>query len=100
MNDGHTIDVGYVHVLNDDGTCRPNCPHPGHLPGNETTMSCSDDCPIHGDAFPEAEPDWRALTDDLAADYERLATRLTAASEGWFLEGLEALARYREARQR
>ena len=42
----------------------------------------------------------RALTDDLAADYERLATRLTAASEGWFLEGLEALARYREARQR
>lgn len=28
--DWHTIDVGYVHTLTDDGECRPDCPHPDH----------------------------------------------------------------------
>lgn len=28
--DWHTIDVGYVHTLTDDGECRPDCPHPSH----------------------------------------------------------------------
>lgn len=31
MTDGHTIDVGHVHVLEHvDGPCRPDCPHPDH----------------------------------------------------------------------
>lgn len=29
--DGHTIDVGYVHVLTEPGgECVSNCPHPDH----------------------------------------------------------------------
>jgi hypothetical protein len=28
--DGHTIDVGYVHTLDGDGGCLPTCPHPDH----------------------------------------------------------------------
>jgi len=32
--DGHTIDVGYVHVLEyPHGPCAENCPHPDHLEG-------------------------------------------------------------------
>lgn len=36
-DDGHTIDVGYVHVLTDDRSeCVTNCPHPDHrLPPND-----------------------------------------------------------------
>ena len=38
--DGHTIDVGYVHVLTEPGgECVKNCPHPDHArptpPGSE-----------------------------------------------------------------
>lgn len=29
-HDGHTIDVGYVHVLTEAGACREDCPHPDH----------------------------------------------------------------------
>lgn len=43
MTDGHTIDVGYVHVLEDvDGPCRPDCPHPDHQ-GKLRCPSC-----LHG----------------------------------------------------
>lgn len=31
QKDGHTVDVGYVHVLTEEGgPCAPGCPHPDH----------------------------------------------------------------------
>jgi hypothetical protein len=39
----HTIDVGYVHTLTDDGVCRADCPHPDHgthYEGNSLVCSC------------------------------------------------------------
>jgi hypothetical protein len=67
-----TIDVGYVHVLTDWGPmCRPDCPHPDHL------------------------PDWRALADDLYAVLDTIVVR-----PGWYVRADAVMARYREARQR
>lgn len=43
MTDGHTIPVGYVHVLErEDGPCRADCPHPGHLVGTERRWEVED----------------------------------------------------------
>lgn len=30
--EAHTVDVGFVHVLTEDGACTPTCPHPDHHP--------------------------------------------------------------------
>lgn len=36
MSDGYTIDVGYVHVLTDEGgVCTDACPHPDHKEGSD-----------------------------------------------------------------
>lgn len=42
--DGHTVSVGYVHVLTSEGgPCRPDCPHPDHAEGE------TEPCPRCGD---------------------------------------------------
>lgn len=43
-HDGHTINVGYVHTLTDDGACRDNCPHPSHRAEQEPPRYACAEC--------------------------------------------------------
>ena len=97
-DDGHTIGVGHVHTLTDDGVCRDDCPHPDHA---AQPVAAAQDGEVEGLAEWLCDQYWRAKSGDgwhdlaqafLASDW--LAQRDARRDNETAAKALEEAAEY------